>query len=210
GGRRQAGRCAGAAPGRFPRHPVHPRRRARRARGSRQGARSLRQGAGRARSRHADAQRGGTETIRSRRRAGADRGRQLMKAAIVPRAHPRASLVVLAAAMLALGGCSTIKGWFGGKSTDALKPAELTAFTATAAPQRLWSVSVGGGEDRLGARQGPSVAGGRVFAAAVEGGVSALDLQTGQSLWHYASDLALAGGPGVGDGLVVAGGLEGD
>src|SRR5690606_35194850 len=100
--------------------------------------------------------------------------------------------------------------WFGGKSTDALKPAELTAFTATAAPQRLWSVSVGGGEDRLGARQGPSVAGGRVFAAAVEGGVSALDLQTGQSLWHYASDLALAGGPGVGDGLVVAGGLEGD
>lgn len=133
-----------------------------------------------------------------------------MKAAIVPRAHPRASVVVLVAAMLALGGCSTIKGWFGGKSTDALKPAELTSFTATATPQRLWSVTVGGGEDRLGARQAPSVAGGRVFAAAVEGGVTALDLQTGQSLWHYPSELRLAGGPGVGDGLVVAGGLEGD
>ncbi len=45
---------------------------------------------------------------------------------------------------------------------------------------------------------------------AVDGGVSAFDLKTGQSLWQYASKLPLTGGPGAGDGLVVVGSLEGD
>src|SRR5690606_6651777 len=41
-------------------------------------------------------------------------------------------------------------------------------------------------------------------------GVRALDLQTGNEIWRHASDLRLAGTPGVGEGLVVVGGLEGD
>lgn len=117
---------------------------------------------------------------------------------------------LVAAGILLLAGCSTIGGWFGGRSNDALKPAELSSFAATAAPQRLWSVDVGSGEDELGARQAPAVDGGRVFAAAVEGGVTALDLQSGQAVWHHDSELRLSGGPGAGEGLVVAGSLEGD
>ena len=117
---------------------------------------------------------------------------------------------LVAAGILLLAGCSTIGGWFGGRSGDALKPAELSSFAATAAPQRLWSVDVGSGEDELGARQAPAVDGGRVFAAAVEGGVTALDLQSGQAVWHHDSELRLSGGPGAGEGLVVAGSLEGD
>ena len=69
---------------------------------------------------------------------------------------------LVAAGILLLAGCSTIGGWFGGRSNDALKPAELSSFAATAAPQRLWSVDVGSGEDELGARQAPAVDGGRV------------------------------------------------
>ena len=122
-----------------------------------------------------------------------------------------ATLVSLVAAgTLVLAGCSTMTKWFGGRSGDALKPAELTPITASAAPQRMWSVRVGGGEGLLGARQAPAVMDGRVFAAAIEGGITALDLQSGQQAWHYGSDLRLSGGPGAGEGLVVAGGLEGD
>lgn len=124
----------------------------------------------------------------------------------------RASLVL--AGVLMVGGCSTVKGWFGGgKNSEAKKaaePAELTDFSPTATVSRLWSTSVGKGEDRLGARQGPAIADGHVYAAAVKGGVTALDLKSGKSVWHHDSDLRLAGGPGVGEGIVAIGSLDGD
>ncbi|MCL1633600.1 outer membrane protein assembly factor BamB [Luteimonas sp. SX5] len=112
--------------------------------------------------------------------------------------------------VLALGGCNTIKGWFGGKKDKEAEPAELTDFTPSATVSKLWSVQAGKGEKRLGVRQRPAVADGRVYAAAVEGGVRAFDLRTGKSVWHYDSELPLSGGPGAGDGLVVVGTLEGD
>lgn len=125
---------------------------------------------------------------------------------------PASFKYVLAAGLIvfALGGCTTIKGWFGGKKDKAAEPAELTDFTPTATVSKLWSAQAGKGEQRLGVRQRPMVADGRVYAAAVEGGVRALDLHTGKSIWHYESELPLSGGPGAGDGLVVVGSLEGD
>lgn len=121
---------------------------------------------------------------------------------------------IMAIAVLAvvLSGCSTVKGWFGGKGKDDGKPtepAELVDFTATATVSKLWSANAGKGEDRLGVHQGPTVADGRVYAAAVEGGVRAFDLQTGKTVWQYKSEERLAGGPGAGDGLVVVGSLDG-
>lgn len=109
---------------------------------------------------------------------------------------------------LAVAGCSTVKGWFS-DDEDALAPAALTEFAPTAVATRLWSADAGGGEGLIGARQGPAIADGRVYAAAVKGGVRAFDLQTGAGVWHAPSDLRLSGGPGVGDGLVVVGGLDG-
>ena len=125
----------------------------------------------------------------------------------------RALAVIACVAMLA--GCSTVRGWFGGdgekaRAKRAAEPAELVDFTPTASASRLWSATAGKGEDQLGARQGPVVADGRVYAAAVRGGVRAFDLQSGASVWHYGSDLRLSGGPGVGDGLVVVGSLDGE
>ena len=128
----------------------------------------------------------------------------------------RTSLVLLCAASLA--GCSTIKGWFDGdKKKDDGKPnepAELTDITPSVTVSKIWSANAGKGEGRIGVRQGPVVADGRVFAAAIEGGVHAFDLQTGKQVWEYRpdkkADIRLSGGPGVGEGLVVVGGLDGE
>ncbi len=121
-------------------------------------------------------------------------------------------ILAIAALAVVLSGCSTVKGWFGSKKDDGkpTEPAELVKFTPTATVSRLWSANAGKGEDRLGVRQGPAVADGRVYAAAIEGGVRAFDLQTGKSVWQYKSDARLSGGPGAGDGLVVVGTLDGD
>ncbi|CAN5585763.1 outer membrane protein assembly factor BamB [soil metagenome] len=121
------------------------------------------------------------------------------------------NILVLVLCAFAFSGCTTVRGWFGGKGDDKpSKPAALVEFAATASPSRVWSANVGKGEGRLGARQGPAVADGRVYAAAVAGGVRAFDLQSGASVWHYPSRLRLSGGPGAGEGLVVVGGLDGD
>ncbi|MBU8974612.1 MULTISPECIES: outer membrane protein assembly factor BamB [unclassified Lysobacter] len=128
----------------------------------------------------------------------------------------RTSVVLLCAASLA--GCSTIKGWFGGdKKKDDGKPnepTELTDITPSVTVSKIWSANAGKGEGRIGVRQGPIVANGRVFAAAIEGGVHAFDLQTGKQVWEYRtekkSNVRLSGGPGVGEGLVVIGGLDGE
>lgn len=133
----------------------------------------------------------------------------------------RVAAVVLCA--FALAGCTTVKGWFGGKKKDDGKPnepAELTDFSASVKVDKIWSANVGKGEDRIGVRQGPAVDDGRVYAAAIKGGVHAYDLQTGKQVWEYIpkrkdkdkkdKDISLSGGPGAGAGLVVVGGLDGE
>ena len=133
------------------------------------------------------------------------------------RMHMLRPVVVAGLLVVALSGCSTVKGWFAGKDAEAKKaaePAELVDFQATAQPSKIWSKQLGDGERKIGARQGPVVADGRVYAAAAEGRVTALDLQTGKEVWQFEGTkedaLRLSGGPGVGDGLVAVGSLAGD
>lgn len=90
------------------------------------------------------------------------------------------------AVLFALSGCSTIKGWFGGKKDEKpTEPAELVDIAPSVKIAKIWSVGVGKGEGRLGVQQGPAVADGRVYAAAAEGEVHAYDLQTGRQIWEY-------------------------
>jgi outer membrane protein assembly factor BamB len=128
-------------------------------------------------------------------------------------------IAIVAALALVLSGCSTVKGWFGGKDKENEKPtepAELVDFTASLSVSELWHANAGKGEDKLGLQQTPVVEDGKVYAAAVEGGVRAFDLQTGKKIWEYEPEkekkkpeLRLSGGPGAGEGLVVIGTLEG-
>ena len=128
-----------------------------------------------------------------------------------PHLGRRAALLAsVVACALAAGGCTSVKNLFSSKKEKALKPAELVGFAPSVSVTRLWTAEAGKGEGLLGARQAPAVADGRVYAAAVRGGVRAFDLNSGALVWRYESDLPLSGGPGVGDGLVVAGSLEGD
>ena len=128
-----------------------------------------------------------------------------------PYHRPLRLVAGVALAALLLGGCTTVKNLFDGRGKDkSLEPTPLVQITPSVNVARLWSASIGGGEKSLGMGQHPAIADGRVYAAAVDGGVHALDLKTGQSVWRYASELPLSGGPGAGEGLVVVGSLEGD
>ncbi|MBJ7517087.1 MAG: outer membrane protein assembly factor BamB, partial [Stenotrophomonas sp.] len=56
---------------------------------------------------------------------------------------------------MALSGCSTVKGWFAGKDAEAKKlqePVELVKFDATVKVDKLWTVNLGKGEERIGVR----------------------------------------------------------
>jgi len=128
--------------------------------------------------------------------------------------HHVAGFVVSLFAALVLAGCSSNSAK--AQAKRALKPAELVKFTPSVTVKRVWSANVGKGEGRIGIGQRPAVADGRVYAAAVSGGVLALDLVTGRKLWRYQPDrergkhrLRFSGGPGAGEGLVVIGTLEG-
>ena len=119
--------------------------------------------------------------------------------------------VATALAVTVLSGCTTIKNVFDGRGKDkSTEPTPLVQISPSVSVSKLWSASLGKGEDKLGIGQHPAIVDGRVYAAALEGGVSAFDLRTGQSLWRYASELPLSGGPGAGEGLVAVGSLEGD
>ena len=127
-------------------------------------------------------------------------------------------VAITAALVAALSGCATVKGWFEGKDSAAKKaaePAELVKFDATIRPSKLWSVRLGEGEGRIGARQAPVVLDGRIYGAAADGSVVALDLRSGKRVWEFETGkkkeeaIRLTGGPGAGDGLVVVGGLGG-
>lgn len=135
--------------------------------------------------------------------------------------YKRVALIALMG--MSLAGCSTVKGWFAGKDAAAKKaqePAELVKFEPSVKVDKLWSTGVGKGEGHIGVRQRPAVADGKVYAAAITGGVHALDLQTGKRVWEYKPKKEerndrkfkqrLSGGPGVGEGLVVIGTLSGD
>ncbi|OOW85419.1 outer membrane protein assembly factor BamB [Xanthomonas axonopodis pv. clitoriae] len=132
-------------------------------------------------------------------------------------------IALIAVMGLSLAGCSTVKGWFAGKDAAAKKaqePAELVKFEPSVKVEKIWSAGIGKGEGHIGVRQRPAVADGKVYAAAITGGVEVLDLQTGKRVWEYKPKKEerndrkfkqrLSGGPGVGEGLVVIGSLSGD
>jgi outer membrane protein assembly factor BamB len=127
-------------------------------------------------------------------------------------------------------GCSTVKGWLGGSNSKSKinQPAELTKLAAPIALHKLWTVNLGSGEARLWLRQHPTIDGERVYAVNDDGEVLAIDAASGKTAWtanavnveakgsklkfwkRQASEAGLTSSPGVGNGLVVVGGRNGE
>lgn len=137
-------------------------------------------------------------------------------------------IVLLALALALTPGCTTVKGWFGGKKDKPDQPIELTKLAAPIAVTRLWEINAGDGEGRLWLRLRPTIDGNRLYTVDDEGRVLAIDAATGKKLWtaavvnvegkrgkwtfwrRAAVEAGLTGGPGAGNGLVVVGGRNGE
>jgi outer membrane protein assembly factor BamB len=111
-------------------------------------------------------------------------------------------IVTLAAAALALAtlvACSHSST----KKKNADKPTALVNFTARFQPVRAWSVTLSKSEPKLRLGLAPVIEANRVYGAGPHGEVVALDLATGRRIWQKQLKLALSGGPGAGNGLVL-------
>ncbi len=117
-------------------------------------------------------------------------------------------IVMLLAALTLSSGCK----WFKGKSNkeNIEPPAELVDFDASVDLSKVWSTGIGKGERKLGIRQAPAVANGRVYAASPKGRLAALDAASGKALWESDTEQRWSGGPGVGEGTLVVGTLDGE
>lgn len=132
----------------------------------------------------------------------------------------RVTVFTLVALSLALGGCNWMKTL--GRKDNVEPPTPLTEFVPSAQVDKLWSEGIGDGAGRSGARMAPAVgADGRLYVAAVDGVIEAIDAGTGRTvwsrklgdrkgwLWNRADSLRWSGGPAVDGDLLVVGGLDG-
>jgi len=122
-----------------------------------------------------------------------------------------------------LAGCS----WFDiGDEEEVRKPATLTQISTEINLERLWDVRIGKGAADKAIQLVPGYSGSRIFAAAADGTVKALDTGTGREIWSvnietYYDDEerrnsftksadTITGGVGVGEELVLVGSSAGE
>lgn len=117
-------------------------------------------------------------------------------------------LLWVGALALALSGCSAFKGKTNRENIQ--PPTPLADIDDALRLNQVWSASTGDGERLLGLRQSVVLSDGRVFAADVDGSLSAFDAATGREAWQQRTGLRLSGGPGAGEGTLVVGSLDGD
>lgn len=136
--------------------------------------------------------------------------------------------LLIALVLVTATGCTTVKGWLSDDKAKALAPAPLVDITGGIAPKASWTVDLGNNQAKLGLRQRPAIDGDRLFVANDSGRVLAINATSGDTLWdsevvktgkqgsrlffwrRTATEAGLTGGPGVGAGLVVVGGRNGE
>ena len=119
----------------------------------------------------------------------------------------RAAALAALAVAFGLGGCSTIGGWFGASpASEAAKPAELVDFNPRVSLTEAWKAEAGEGAGQRFMLQADADS---VFAAST-GAVVRVDLNSGRSRWRVDAPATLSAGVGIGDDVVVVGGLNGE
>lgn len=123
---------------------------------------------------------------------------------------------------LMLAGCS----WFDPKEEEQREPVKLTPINSEISLDRLWDVKIGKGADDKAIQLVPGFSGSRIFAAAADGTVKALESGTGREIWQVniesfyddaerrnsfsKSADTITGGVGVGEDLVLVGSSAGE
>lgn len=79
---------------------------------------------------------------------------------------------------------------------EALKPAELVDFEASAKLKRVWSVSAGKGQDKRYSKFVPKILGNNIYVADVKGNVFAYNKISGKRLWKKKIDARVSGAIG--------------
>ena len=121
----------------------------------------------------------------------------------------RRALLAVVILSFALGGCTWFKN-LNGKKDNVLPPTPLGEFAPIASTQKLWSASASNGAGKSGAHMNPALDGGRLYVAGVDGGIAALDAETGRKLWSTnVKKMKWAGGPAAHGDLLVVGALNG-
>jgi outer membrane protein assembly factor BamB len=117
-----------------------------------------------------------------------------------------AALRVVGIALFALAGAP---GCSSSKDDKADQPAELVDFKPTARIREDWDAGLGAGDEFLRLGLPPASDGSRIFTVDHDGRIEAFDAARGKRAWRTDSELPLAGGPGVGEGHVLAGSSDG-
>ncbi len=102
-------------------------------------------------------------------------------------------------ATTALSAC----GIFSNKDDEELEPKELVSFEETLKIKRLWTAKLGGAAEFRRVALRPVGDGNRIYAASVDGVVSAFDPELGKLIWRTKLGTDLSAGPGIGRELVV-------
>jgi outer membrane protein assembly factor BamB len=111
-----------------------------------------------------------------------------------------AAAALLAAATIALGGCSWMPTWLGGTPSKAAEPAPLPEFNPALATRVVWRTNVGAARNAF---LQPAVVENAVYAASGDGAVVRLAPGSGQVMWRVDLKPRITGGVGS-DGFTVA------
>ncbi len=114
--------------------------------------------------------------------------------------------LLLMLALLALSGCSTVKGWFD-KKDETAEPAKLVEFSETAKFEVRWHTDLGDSGANL---LQPALTKNAIYGASAKGTLTRLDRASGKPVWSIESGITVSGGVGSGEGLVLVGSDKGD
>ncbi|MDD3884782.1 MAG: outer membrane protein assembly factor BamB [Gallionella sp.] len=110
--------------------------------------------------------------------------------------------------LLALGGCSavdTVQGWIG--KSNVVEPAKLQEISERVKFRERWHADLG--ETGLGLLQ-PGLTSDAVYGVSGDGRLTRLDRATGRQVWRVDTGVAVSGGVGVGESLVLIGSNKGE
>lgn len=117
-------------------------------------------------------------------------------------------LIVLSASLM-LGGCGTVRDFFGGKD-NTIPPTPLENIEETVQLSTVWSTKTGVGTDGAMVRLKPYLSSRVIYVVDREGQVSALDRENGGLKWQVELDDIITGGIGAGNGMVYVGNDAGE